>query len=464
MTFWDFSISNPDAPALLLGSSSDSVRSVSYRELAAAADAFWELLGKSAYKRLGIILCRNTPETHYAYLAALRGRDAVMLLNEQTNPISLQAIYDSYRPDWVFRPAETAVPDFYRSDAVENGWQLLRREQVSSEASLCPDLAVLLSTSGTTGSPKMVRLSYGNIESNAQSIVNYLEIDAEQRAITTLPFNYSYGMSVANSHFCAGAALVLTEQGIPSRDFWDTFACHDVTSLAGVPYTYQMLHRLNPRKLPLVSLRTLTQAGGALSLHLVDYYKELSDEMGWRFFVMYGQTEAAPRISYVPPSMLAAKRGSIGIAIPGGTLSLSQDGELIYDGANVMMGYGLCREDLANGDELGGRLATGDLATQDEDGYFFLHGRLRRFIKIYGNRVSLDDIEQRLEAELQYPVAAVGEDDKVHIFLGSKTAHETARSILTSQFHLHPTTFNMHGLDVIPYTLSGKKDYARLRP
>ena len=284
-----------------------------------------------------------------------------------------------------------------------------------------------------------------------------------RKAITSLPFNYSYGMSVANSYFCAGASLVLTDTSIVNREFWDTFACHRVNSLAGVPYTFQMIHRLNPRKLPLDSLQTLTQAGGALNLRLMDYFRELSDEMGWRFFVMYGQTEASPRISYVPPTNLAAKRGSIGIPIPGGKLSVSAEGELIYEGPNVMMGYSESREELSKGDELHGRLATGDLASQDEDGYFFLHGRLKRFVKVFGNRISLDDIEQKLETELGKPVAAIGEDDKINIFLDGKDFFDKARSVLTGLFHLHATTFSIHALEALPFTSSGKKDYAKLR-
>ncbi|CAE6809953.1 Long-chain-fatty-acid--CoA ligase [Paraburkholderia domus] len=462
MSFWLLSVPDPDAPALLTGADTASAKVQSYRELAAAADGFRETLGSCEGKRLGTIICRNEPTPLYAYLGALRAGDAIMLQNEATDPVQLKAIFDAYRPDWIVRPTQETALLGYIAENLAAGWQLLRRALPGNEVPLHQDLAILLSTSGTTGSPKMVRLSYRNIAANTNTIVAYLSICSHERAVTTLPFNYSYGMSIVNSHLAAGAALVFTDAGLLAREFWDTFRHHGVTSLSGVPYTYQMLHRLNPRKLPLDSLQTMTQAGGRLSAPLIEYFRQLSDDRGWRFFVMYGQTEAAPRISYVPPAMLQAKAGSIGIAVPGGRLSLSPKGELIYEGPNVMMGYGQNREDLEKGDELGGRLETGDLATMDEDGCFYLHGRLKRFVKIHGNRVGLDDIEQRLEAELHQPTAVVGEDDKLRIYLTGDADIDAVKLLLNSTYRLHASTFSLNRIETLPYTSSGKKDYAGL--
>lgn len=462
MSFWLLSVPDPDAPALFTGADAASAKAQSYRELAAAADDFRETLGPFEGKRLGAIICRNESPPLYAYLGALRAGDAIMLQNEATDPVQLKVIFDAYRPDWIVRPTQEAVVPGYMAEDLAAGWQLLRRAQPGNEVPLHQDLAILLSTSGTTGSPKMVRLSYRNIAANASTITTYLSIGSHERAVTILPFNYSYGMSIVNSHLEAGAALVLTDAGLLAREFWDTFRHHGVTSLSGVPYTYQMLHRLNPGKLPLDSLQTLTQAGGRLSVPLIEYFRELSDDRGWRFFVMYGQTEAAPRISYVPPAMLQAKVGSIGVAVPGGSLSLSPQGELVYEGPNVMMGYAQTREDLEKGDELGGRLETGDLATMDEDGCFYLCGRLKRFVKIHGNRVGLDDIEQRLEAALHHPAAVVGEDDKLRIFLAGDSDIDAAKLLLNRAYRLHANTFSLNRLETLPYTSSGKKDYGGL--
>jgi long-chain acyl-CoA synthetase len=463
MSFWSLGDVDPERPALLWDAPAGQSIVVTYGELAEHADAFAARLGaRGPDKCLVVILGENSPAFVYAYLAALRRGDAVMLLSARTDPELLGTILDRYAPEWLFQSGASASPTGYeRDDALGEG-VLLGRSDSRIDAPLHPDLAVLLSTSGSTGSPKMVRLSHRNVASNAESIVDYLGIAPDDRAVTNLPTSYSYGMSVLNSHLHAGAALVLTETSLMNREFWETFQRHRVTSLAGVPYTYQMLRRLKLDSLPVDSLRYLTQAGGRLDPALTEYFRELSNERGWRFFVMYGQTEAGPRISYVPPEALATKIGSIGIAIPGGRLSLTSDAELMYEGPNVMLGYALQREDLALGDEQHGRLATGDLASVDEDGFFYLHGRLKRFVKVQGNRINLDDIEQRLEAELQTSVAVLGSDDALRICVPRGAEIQVAQNTLRRLYRLHPTTFVISEVDAIPYTGSGKKDYSAL--
>lgn len=466
MSFWQLDHGKPQTPALVLGHDDATSTSITYSELAATADGILAVLTATRRKRLGVIRCRNAVAPIAAYLGALRAGDAVMLLGDQLAHPLWSTILEAYQPDWVFGPETDPTPPVsttYETRSSHNGWRMLERATPRpTEDDLHPNLAVLLSTSGTTGSPKMVRLSHRNIDANACSIAEYLCIASGERAITTLPFNYSYGMSVINSQLQAGAQLVLTDASLLSREFWDTFSHHGATSLAGVPYTFQMLHRLDPRKLALGSLRTLTQAGGHLAPRWMTYFHELAQERGWRFVVMYGQTEASPRISYVPADDLGRKLGSIGVAIPGGRLSLADDGELIYEGPNVMMGYALCRADLFKGDEMQGRLPTGDLARMDEDGFVFLMGRLKRFAKIHGNRVSLDDIEQRLEQALSVPVAVTGNDERLKIHVTVPGDLDQARSIMTETYRLHASTFSLHAIEALPLNPSGKKDYGRL--
>ena len=465
MSFWSLTSADAAAPALLIGSSPETSAEISYGELAAHSDTLAQRLHRDSAKQLCLILCSNSAATLINYLAALRRGDAVMLVQADTNPALLRELIARYQPDWIHQPIAGPLWAGYVDESGlsgDAGWTIQRRAETGQSIPLHADLAVLLSTSGTTGSPKMVKLSYSNIASNARAIVEYLVIDRHERAVTTLPFSYSYGMSVINSHLEAGAALVLTESSLSTRDFWSGFALHQVSSLAGVPYTYQMLRRLDPRRLPLTSLKTLTQAGGRLPPDLTDYFFDLSQELGWRFFVMYGQTEASPRISYVPPHMLASKAGSIGIAIPGQRLSLSEAGELLVEGPNVMMGYADCRADLSRGDEMEGCLATGDLARVDADGYYFLHGRLKRFIKIHGKRISLDDVENVLQAHLRRDVAAVGRDDMLSLYLTDGSDLQAAKAVLADLFHLHPTTFLTLTLPALPRTVSGKTDYASL--
>lgn len=413
-------------------------------------------------KRLGVVLCTNAVAPLSAYVSALRLGHAVMLLDASLAVPLVEQILEAYCPAWIVQSTERGGYRGYESAPYSNGWAVLHRADLPAYA-IHPDLAVLLSTSGSTGSPKAVRLSYANLQANAESIAEYLQLNTNDRAITTLPFSYSYGLSVINSHLLAGASVVLTDASLTSREFWTLFQTHAVTSFAGVPFTYQMLHRLNPEKLPLDSLDTLTQAGGRLSPALTEYFCGLAGRRGWRFFVMYGQTEATARISYVPPQSLPAKIGSIGIPIPGGRMGVATDGELVYEGPNVMMGYAESKYDLGKGDELHGVLRTGDLATQDPDGYFFLHGRIKRFVKIHGNRVALDDVESALEDAVHAPVAVTGIDEKIAIHTLLNVSEDAVRQTVRDLFGFHGSAYTVRLTTELPMTASGKKDYARLQ-
>ncbi len=305
------------------------------------------------HKQLVFLLCRNDVFTAVAYAATQRSGHAVALV-DGARPVSNHvSLLRTYRPDWIVGPIGTAaaleaaglVPG--RVEAMADGE--LVGAVFEAGAALHPELAVLLSTSGTTGSSKYVRLSARNLASNAESIVRYIGLTPDERPITSLPLHYSFGLSVLNSHWLAGAAVVLSTQTVIQRHFWESVERLACTSLAGVPYTYQMLERVGYRDMDLPSVRTMQQAGGALDRALTASYAEHMQAKHGRFFVMYGQTEATARIAYVPPHELADKLGSAGIAVPGGELSILDaradapdqppTGEVVYEGPNVMLGY-----------------------------------------------------------------------------------------------------------------------------
>jgi long-chain acyl-CoA synthetase len=320
---------------------------------------------------------------------------------------------------------------------------------------------VLLSTSGTTGSPRLVRLARRNLEANAASIAEYLEIDAGERAIASLPIHYSYGLSVLNSHLAAGASIVLTRESVIRPGFWEQAAAQGATSFAGVPYTYAMLERtgLLRTRAP-KTLRTLTQAGGRLAPEAIVALHELMAERGGRLFVMYGQTEATARIAYVPPDALPDKAGTIGLPIPRGELRVD-DGELVYRGPNVMLGYAEDRADLARGDDLGGELRTGDLGHRDDDGFFVVTGRSARIAKVFGLRVNLDEVEAA--ARRFGAVAAVDAGDAVRLFVeGDAVDPREVRTHLADLMHVNSRAFDVHGIERLPTRGSGKIDYAAL--
>lgn len=423
-----------------------------YRQLAQQSSKF---IFNSTQKELILILPKNTVQILASYIAALDSSHAVMLLNNDINKELLVKIIEQYRPKWIVGDLNISG---YKSEKL-----LLTRIDETANYKIHADLAVLLSTSGTTGSQKFVRLSYTNVHSNAQSIIEYLAINENERAVMNLPMSYSYGMSIVNSHLLAGASLILSEESVMEKSFWEVVREHKATSLAGVPFTYQMLQRIGFMKMDLPYLKTLTQAGGRLNEKLVQAFGEYAQQNNKRFFVMYGQTEASPRMSYIPHEHVLTKSGSIGIAIPGGKLTVDSDtSELIYEGANVMMGYAECLEDLSLGDELAGILHTGDTATVDDEGYFTITGRMKRFIKLFGLRINLDDVEKKLEAVIQVPIACTGNDDKLVVVLENEEQVDHVKENLERLYKLHRSAYKVVIFE-IPRMANGKTDYMKLK-
>ena len=435
-------------------------RAFTYGALQGDGDRFAESIS-ARHKTLGFILCRNTPECLVAYLGALRGGHAVCLLDAELDPELLSHLLDIYAPDWIFTTEIRDIAD-YASHQVDQGF-LLRRNSGEPATELEPELAVLLPTSGSTGSPKLVRLAFRNLQANACSIVQYLGITDADRAITSLPMAYSYGLSVLHSHLLAGGRLLMTTGSFLQREFWDFFSQQQPTSLAGVPYHYETMLRMRMLDKQLPGLQTLTQAGGRLAPDRIAEVQKISLHRGRRFFVMYGQTEATARISYVPPERLNEKIGSIGVAIPEGQLSLDPcTEELLYSGPNVMLGYAENRSDLAKGDEMKGMLRTGDKARQDDEGYYYIVGRLKRFLKIFGKRFSLDEMETLIGQHVGTAVACFGSDDNVHIAVERSTNGQAVATVVKDMLKIHPSAFRIVRVDTIPRLPNGKLDYQSL--
>lgn len=461
MAFWDLG-----APAGDIALIDEAGGTLAYGELAAAADSLAARLPSPGRRSFGFLVLRPSFEAVAAYLGCLRSRRHVPLLLQQgMNPALLEGLVGHYRPDWLMMPAGAEPPAGYRVAWSGQSGTVWRREAEAEEDPPHPDLAMLLSTSGSTGSEKLVRLSYEALASNAAAIVEYLGTRPEDRTVTTLPLGYSFGMSILNSYLEAGASVLLTEASLMSRDFWRLAAEQGISSLSGVPSTFEMLRRVGLEKRGLDRLRTLTQAGGAMRPELIRSFDALAREQGWRLFVMYGQTEAAPRISYVPPERLRDKVGSIGIAIPGGRLEVDPaTSELVYTGPNVMMGYAERREELALGDECGGRLRTGDLGEADEEGYFYLKGRLKRFVKLSGARINLDSVESALGERLGVALVCTGSDDRLDVWLpeDAVVSDEAALAALRELFDIFPGFARVSRIDTFPLTANGKIDYRSL--
>jgi len=454
-----------ERPALQFYNSAGQVTQLSYQALAQACQRFSANLASKAgcaelpQRQLIFLLAGNNVPSLVAYLACLQQRHAIMLLDENINSYQLDKLKQAYNPHIIVaeEQGEAKITPCHRS-----------------EIPLDEQLALLLSTSGSTGSPKQVALSQANLHSNAQSICAYLPIQSDHTTITTLPMNYSYGLSVINSHLLAGACVFLNQASVVDRAFWQTLETQQINSIAGVPYSWEMLLRLGITKKELPFLHYFTQAGGKLAPKRIQMLNDYAQAKNKSFFIMYGQTEATARMAYLAPEHVADKSESIGQAIPGGTLQLfneqgeliksaNQEGELVYSGDNVMLGYAEQQADLAKFTPQT-RLATGDLAYFDAQGDFFITGRKKRFIKIHGLRVSLDEVENLLR-ENQLEAHAVGEDNALRVAITQSsltTQVNSSRecvSLLASLLGVHHTTIRCALVDNLLTTANGKPDY-----
>jgi acyl-coenzyme A synthetase/AMP-(fatty) acid ligase len=437
----------------------------SYAGLRSLVDEWREPLAQRR-KSLLFNFCGNDVRSMAAWLASVDCGNATALLDDSLAADSKARLIELYQPDFVSTAEDFSFPGY-----VAMGKSLWRRT-IAAELPLHPDLALLLSTSGSTGSPRFVRLTRRNVEANAESISQVLDIGRADCAITSLPIHYSYGLSVLNTHLLRGASIALTGQGLLEPGFWQTFRAAECTSFAGVPYHYQILNRLDPDRLNIPSLHTMTQAGGKMDPALISKFSGWIGRRGGRFFVMYGQTEATARITILPSGAVGDHPDSVGKSIPGGQVSIringetsiepNRAGELIYRGPNVMMGYAGNREDLALGDELNGVLCTGDMARIDEDGYVFIDGRAGRDAKVFGLRINLDEVENMLR--LHGPVAVVAKGEKLFIYCehGDDQIFAGYRSDLAKRLRIHHSAFYFERIERLPLTGNGKIDYQKL--
>lgn len=451
-----------------------SGRSCTVAELAQSVDELSSRF-RAPDKQLIFLYCNNDVATVLAYLSAIESGHAVALLDQGLDFSLKQRLVDIYTPELVVEsavsPSGSGHPGYNLTAIPEPALRLWNRNG-SGSSHIHPDLTLLLSTSGSTGTPKFVRLSRANVESNALAIGASLRIGAEDRPITSLPIHYSYGLSVVNSHLAARAEIVVTAEALTSPGFWEAFRNHQCTSLAGVPYSYQVLRRLNLDNLKIPSLATLTQAGGKMSNELIQHFHRQMTDRNGRMFVMYGQTEASPRIAAVPAERLPEKIGSAGQALPGGRLAVSTGdelttepcttGEIVYWGPNVMLGYARERADLELGDTLGGCLYTGDTGHLDAEGFLYVTGRRKRDAKVFGMRLNMDEVEEMMR--VHGPLAVVSSGERLVLYCEQADAGlfpAYARE-LAARLKLHVGAFEFRRIEQLPLMASGKVDYATL--
>ena len=396
-----------------------------------------------------------------------------LILNAHLDNQLYKSLYDLYQPPFVCVPDNMAERYPYETIISCFGYTLMR---TGNDA--CPmhdDLSHLLPTSGSTGSPKLVRHKHENIEAAALNISTFFELTDKDRPLMVLPLYYTMGLSMVFSHFYVGATVLITNQSMTDRGFWQFIKEQHATSFTGVPYSFEILNLMRFFRINLPDLTLLTQGGGRMQKDLNLKFAEYCRDNGKKWIATYGQSECTARMAWLPPKWAVEKAGSIGIAVPNAELSLvdmegnpittpNTEGEMCYRGKNVTMGYACCREDLLKGDERHGFIRTGDLAYFDEDGCYYIVGRMGRFLKLFGMRVGLDECEQIIKDK--YPnleCACVGTDEKMLVYLTDEKYKQQVKEELVSRLKLVATSFDVRIISEIPKNEAGKILYANIQ-
>lgn len=394
-----------------------------------------------------------------------------LILNAHMEEGLYNTLFEIYRPPYVCLPSSMASAWQYEVVCECYGYTLLHTDMET--CMVHTDLSHLLPTSGSTGSPKLVRHKYENIEAAALNIFTFFGLTSDERPLLVLPLYYTMGLSVVFSHLYVGATILITNQSMTDKAFWNFMKEQRATSFTGVPYSFEILNLMRFFRMDLPDLTLLTQGGGKMPHQLNLKFAEYCRDNGKRWIATYGQSEGTARMAYLPAEYAITKCGSIGRAVPNAELSLVDsdgkvieashvEGEMCYRGRNVTMGYARSREDLLLGDERNGFMRTGDLAYKDEDGCYYIVGRIGRFLKLFGMRIGLDECEQIVKGKYPIECACVGTDEKMIVYLTDEKHATAVKEVLVEKTKLVASAFVIKVIDEIPKNEAGKILYSKL--
>ena len=436
-------------------------RELSYTEVFNNADALFHNLERGTIA----VLCDKNVSTVTAYLGALRNNLVTIMLDSEAKEAAIDRIITAYKPKYLFI-LDDRIREGYTRIALFENYALLRRDTDLIQ-SISDELALLLATSGSTGDPKFVRLSHQSLNSCTFSINEYLEMNSSRRCISLLPFHYSYGLSVLNSVVATRASMVLSDFSVLDKGLWELIPRLGITDLSGVPFMFEIIQRSTLNNDVVKSLHCMTQAGGRLDPKITKRMIQKLKPYGIKYYTMYGQTEASPRISYLPIERSIEKLGSVGVPIPYGSVYIAEtglprgEGELVYRGPNVALGYAKSADDLALGDEFRGELNTGDQVNIDAEGFIYIVGRIKRFIKLQGVSVNLDHVELVLK-DHGITCAVIGKENRL-VVCYLENDNSTVRICIEEHFSFHMSNVRIQKIEGMPYNSNGKLDYKSLQ-
>ncbi len=438
----------------------DSGSSITYGDICDFSKDFAKHLPP---RSLIFILSENKIGSLLGYTAALSNRTVPLIISAKTEEGLYTNFRDIYRPEYLWVPNELVAKLGY--EVIFSAWDYSLVKTGYPKVPLYEELSLLLPTSGSTGSPKLVRHSYRNIEANAENVKKLFNLTEDEKAMAILPMHYTMGLSVVASHLLTGATLLLSGRSLLDKGFWTMLK--EATSFTGVPYSYDILTKMRFTRMDLPNLRIITQGGGKLTSEMWQTLAQYAHDKGKKFIATYGQSECTARMAYLPAELAMTKVCSIGIAEPGGQLSIVDNegvetfegeatGEMVYRGENVTLGYATCQDDLMRGDENHGVMHTGDLAHRDADGCYFIVGRMKRFLKIFGLRIGLDEVENLIKSELKIDCYCKGNDEKLIVLVTDSSIIDKLPTFIEEKTHLFHQKIEVQLVEAILRNEAGK--------
>lgn len=447
----------------------DQGSQITYGELAECAQSLQAVIPK---RSIVFLLCKNTVGALTAYISMVENEIVPVTLNDSIDAELFRVLVETYRPQYICVDSTRAAEYPYKVVYEKNGYSYLLTGYPAYPIN--DQLELLMTTSGSTGSPKLVRYKKGNLEANAKNVALAWGWTSQERPICDLMMNYTMGLNVINTHLYVGATLLLVTYNITDARYWKFIKEHEATNFTGVPFSYDILWKLRFPRMDMPYLTTLSEGGGKLSDKMFLAVAEYARDKGKRFIASFGTTETSARLAMLEPEMALEKMGSIGRAIPEGELVLfdengdeirdsEAEGELGYRGPNVTMGYALSPDDLLKGDEFCGLYKTGDIARRDKDGYYYIVGRMSRFLKMLGHRVSLDQCERLIRDKFGMDCACGGTDEKMKIFIVSDENEDDIKRYISDKIGIYSSMFQVVRVDEIPRNSTGKVLYKQLQ-
>jgi long-subunit acyl-CoA synthetase (AMP-forming) len=444
---------------------------LSYQDVLIESD---KIKKKIKNRSLILIVSENSIGSLLAYIFCTMNNQVAIIIDSKTSQQNIFKIFKNYEPNFVFlskRKRNILKKICFKKYIFFD--QILMENKKNKKRKLNKDLSLLLSTSGSMGSIKFVKLSKSNLKHNADSIIKYLKITSKDASITNLPISYSYMLSVINTHLEVGASIVITKYSLVEREFWKIFKSSGVTSFNGVPYTYEMLTRIGLKNIKIDTLKYLTHAGGKIEKDKLKKIIKFSKKNNLKFYSMYGQTEASPRISYLKPEFSKKKIGSIGKGIPGSKIYIIDnsgkkilkpliEGEIVCEGKNIFMGYSKNYKDLREPNKKNYRLKTGDLGFFDEDGFFYLTSRISKIAKIFGYRIDLGALENFM-SQKEYKVACLSDNKRIFVFAEKNYNKKNLINTISEITKLNVNTFKLIKLKYFPRTSNNKISHDQLK-